>query len=173
MLETEKAAQDDTAAAHDYLSSSASDLIPLLARGGEDAASAWDQFTRSFEAAAWQTLLLGEWPLMALLSMSAFGSGIGLGRGGAVGFIGKLLGFANGGFNGAAANLSGAKAKIKFIDQSSGAQMTKEERACPKGGRLARFVINDRMGQSINEQGSSARKALRQGFGLSPVRPLR
>ncbi len=93
-LQTEQEAQDQASAANDYLTSTATDLIPALVRGGDDAASSWERFARSLEDAAWQALLLGEGPLMSLLS------GVGLGGGGsALGFIGKLLGFADGGMN--------------------------------------------------------------------------
>ncbi|MGH1416901.1 MAG: phage tail length tape measure family protein [Pelagimonas sp.] len=94
-LESEKTAQDQASAASDYLKSTSSDLIPALVRGGEDAASAWDRLTQSLEAAAWQALLLGEGPLMKLLS----GAGLGGGGGGLVGGFLKLLGFADGGMN--------------------------------------------------------------------------
>lgn len=93
-LQAEKQEQENASAAQDYLRSTGSDLIPDLVRGGDDAANAWQRFARSLEDAAWQALLLGEGPLMNLLGLGGAGGG-----GGFLGWIGSLLGFADGGMN--------------------------------------------------------------------------
>ncbi|WP_300535649.1 hypothetical protein, partial [uncultured Mameliella sp.] len=58
----EELAKAQAAETSEFFRSSMADLIPDLVRGGDEAASAWQRFSRALEDAAWQALLLGEGP---------------------------------------------------------------------------------------------------------------
>ncbi len=92
-IQEETAERERASATSSYLNSTMSDLLPSLAKGGDDAASAWARFSSVLEDILWQAVLLGEGPLMDLLGLGG-GSGSG---GGIVGFITGLFGFRDGG----------------------------------------------------------------------------
>ncbi|MBY6117399.1 hypothetical protein KUW09_24620 [Mameliella alba] len=131
-IQAEELAKAQAAETSEFFRTSMSDLIPDLVRGGDDAANAWQRFGRALEDAAWQALLLGEGPLMGVLNML---TGIGGGGGGGVlGWIGGLLGFAEGGEHGMRYGRGGPKSDKMLVKVSAGeftvnAEQTQKHRA--------------------------------------------
>ncbi|MCT4554627.1 MAG: phage tail length tape measure family protein [Pelagimonas sp.] len=62
-LESERIEMDRVSELTDFIGASMMDLLPALARDGDDAASAWRGVADALEQAAWQALILGEGPL--------------------------------------------------------------------------------------------------------------
>jgi len=86
-IEAERAANEALGQTRDFVSSSLSDILPALARGGDDATAAWQRFGRVLEDIAWQALAIQ--PILFALGLVSgpgliWGSILGLRDGGPV-----------------------------------------------------------------------------------------